>query len=57
VQKDAVTRIAGVITPEAIDNLEGKIGGIFTILKSTQFDEGQCYGYLACIIPEANTNL
>ena len=51
--KDAVTRITGVITPEAIDNLEDEVGGIFTILKSTHFAEGQRYGYLACVIPEA----
>ncbi len=51
-QKSAITKIAGVITPEAVDNLENKIGGIFTILKSTHFDEGQRYGYLACVIPE-----
>jgi hypothetical protein len=36
-QKDAVTRIARVITLEAIDNLNDKIKGIFTILKSTHF--------------------
>ena len=40
-QKSAITKIAGVITPEAVDNLENKIGGIFTILKSNHFDEGQ----------------
>ena len=51
-QKSTVTKIAGVITPEAVDNLENEIGGIFTILKSNHFDEGQCYGYLACVIPE-----
>ncbi len=51
-QKSAITEIAGVITPEAIDNLENKIGGKITILKSTHFDEGQRYGYLACVIPE-----
>ena len=45
-QKSAITEIAGVITPEAADNLENKIGGIFTILKSTHFDKGQRYGYL-----------
>jgi len=28
-QIDAVTKIVGVIMPEAIDNLEDKIGGIF----------------------------
>ena len=41
-----------MITPKAVDNLENKIGGIFTILKSTHFDEGQQYGYLAWVIPE-----
>ncbi len=56
-QKDAVTRIAGVIMLEAIDNLEDELGGIFTILKSTHFTEGQPYGYLACVIPEENTDL
>ncbi len=40
-QKVAITRIAGVNTPEAIDNLKDKIGGIFTILKSIHFAEGQ----------------
>ena len=44
-QKSTVTKIAGVITPEAVDNLENEIGGIFTILKSNHFDEGQRYGY------------
>ena len=28
------------------------MGGIFTILKSNHFDEGQRYGYLACVIPQ-----
>jgi hypothetical protein len=51
-QKSAITKIAGVILPEAINNLKNKIGGIFTILKSTHFDKGQCYGYLVCVIPE-----
>ncbi len=56
-QKGAVMRIAGVITPEAINNLEDKIGGIFTILKSTHFAEGQRNGFLLCIIPEAKYQL
>jgi hypothetical protein len=51
-QKSAITKIAGVITPETVNNLENKIGGILTILKSTHFDKGQLYSYLACIIPE-----
>jgi hypothetical protein len=53
VQKDAFMRVAGVIMPEASNNLEDKIGGIFTDLKSTHFNKGQRYGYHACIIPEA----
>jgi hypothetical protein len=40
-QKDTITRIAQVIMPEAISNLEDKIRGIFTILKSTHFAKGQ----------------
>ena len=51
-QKSTVTKIACVITPEAVDNLDNEIGGIFTILKSNHFDEGQHYGYLACVIPQ-----
>ena len=51
-QKSTVTKIAGVITPEAVNNLENEIGGIFTILKSNHLDEGQRYSYLACVIPE-----
>jgi hypothetical protein len=52
-QKDAIMRIARVIMLEAINNLEDKIRGMFTILKSTHFDKGHHYGYLACVIPEA----
>ncbi len=51
-QKSTVTRIAGAITPEAVNSLENEIGGIFAILKSNHYDEGQHYGYLACVIPE-----
>jgi hypothetical protein len=56
-QKSAITKIPGMITPNAINNLENKIGGIFTILKSTHFDEGQRYGNLACVIPEEKYRL
>ena len=51
-QKSTVMKIADVITPEVVDNLENEIGGIFTILKSNHFNEGQRYGYLQCIIPQ-----
>ncbi len=49
-QKDTITKITGIITPESIDTLENKLGGVFTILKSTHLNEGQKYGFLATVI-------
>ncbi len=40
-QKDAITKITGIITPKSINRLENKLGGAFTKLKSTHFKEGQ----------------
>jgi hypothetical protein len=40
-QKDTITKIMGIITPKSIDTLENKLGGAFTILKSTHFNKGQ----------------
>jgi hypothetical protein len=40
-QKDAITKITGIITFESIDTLENKRSGAFTILKSTHFAKGQ----------------
>ncbi len=51
-QKDTITKITGIITPKSIDTLENKLGGAFTILKSTHFNEGQRYGFLATVIPQ-----
>ncbi len=51
-QKDAITKITGIITPESIDGLENELGGAFTKLKSTHFAEGQRYGFLATVIPQ-----
>jgi hypothetical protein len=51
-QKDAITKIMGIITPKYIYTLENKLGGAFTILKSTNFAKGQRYGYLLCVILE-----
>ncbi len=39
-QKDVITRITGIITPESIDGLENKLGGAFSKLKFTYFAEG-----------------
>ena len=51
-QKDVITRITGIITPESIDGLENELGEAFTKLKSTHFAEGQRYGFLATVIPQ-----
>jgi hypothetical protein len=51
-QKDVITRIMGIITPESIDGLEHELDGAFIKLKSTYFAEGQQYGFLATVIPE-----
>jgi hypothetical protein len=51
-QKDAILRIMGIITPKSINGLKNKLGGAFTKLKSTPFDEGQRYGFLASVIPQ-----
>jgi hypothetical protein len=51
-QKDVITKITGIITPESIDTLKNELGGAFTILKSTHFTNGQRYGFLASVIPE-----
>ncbi len=51
-QKDAITKITGIITPKSIDTLENKLGGVFTIIKSTHFVDGQRYGFLASVIPQ-----
>ncbi len=51
-QKDAITEITGIITPESIDTLENELGGAFTIIKSTHFVDGQRYGFLASMIPQ-----
>ncbi len=51
-QKDAITKITGIITPESIDTLKNKLGGAFTMVKSTHFVDGQRYGFLASVIPQ-----
>ncbi len=52
-QKDTITKIMGIITPKSINTLENELGRAFTILKSTHFNEGQWYGFLATVIPKA----
>jgi hypothetical protein len=40
-QKDAITKITGIITPESIDTLKNELVGAFTILESTHFAMGE----------------
>ncbi len=51
--RDKLTRLNGMIMPEAIDKLEDELGGIFTVAKTHQYAHGQKYGHLASAILEA----
>ena len=55
--RDKMTRLNGVITPAAIDCLEDELGGIFTVVKTHHYEQGQKYGHLASAIPEAKYRL
>jgi hypothetical protein len=46
-----------VITPEAVDKLEDKLGGIFIVTKTHHYEQGQKYGHLASAIPESKYRL
>jgi hypothetical protein len=54
---DKLTRLNGVITPEAVDKLEDELGGIFTIAKTHHYTQGQKYGHLASAIPKSKYRL
>ena len=45
-----ITHLNGIITPEAVNKLEDKLSGVYTIIKTHQYMEGQKYGHLASII-------
>ncbi len=55
--QDKLTRLNGVITPEAVDKLEDELGGIFTVTKTHHYEQGQKYGHLASAIPKAKYRL
>ena len=55
--RDKLTRLSGVITPEAIDKLEDELGGIFTVTKTHHYEQGQKYGHLVSAIPEVKYRL
>jgi hypothetical protein len=45
-----ITRLNGIITPEGINKLEDKLGGVCTLIKMHHYMEGQKYGHLASVI-------
>jgi hypothetical protein len=51
-QKDAITKITGIIIPKSIDTFENKLEGAFTIVKSTHFVDRQCYSFLVSVISQ-----
>ena len=55
--RDKLTRLNGVITPEAVNKLEDELGGIFTVAKTHHYIQGQKYGHLASAIPESKYRL
>ncbi len=55
--RDKLTRLNGVITPEAIDRLKDELGRIFTVAKTHHYEQGQKYGHLASAIPEPKYRL
>jgi hypothetical protein len=54
---DKLTHLNGVITPEAVVNLEDKLGRIFTAAKTHHYTQGQKYGHLASAIPKSKYRL
>jgi hypothetical protein len=55
--QDKLTRLNGIITPEAVDKLEDELGGIFTVAKNHHYVQGQKYGHLTSAIPESKYRL
>jgi hypothetical protein len=55
--RDKLTRLNGVITLEAIDKLNDKLGGIFTVAKTHHYTQEQKYGHLASAIPKSKYRL
>ncbi len=55
--RDKLTRLNGVITPEAADKLKDELGRLFTVTKTHHYEQGQKYGHLASVIPESKYRL
>jgi hypothetical protein len=55
--RDKLTCLNGDITQEAVNKLEDKLGGIFTMAKTHHYTQGQKYGHLASAIPKSKYRL
>ncbi len=56
-QCDKITCLNSIITPEGVDKLEDKLGGVCTLIKTHHYMEGQKYGHLASIIPQGKCRI
>jgi hypothetical protein len=54
---DKLTCLKGMIILEAVNILEDKPSGIFTMAKTHHYTQGQKYGHLASAITESNYRL
>ncbi len=54
---DKLTCLNGMITPEAVNKHEDKLGRIFTVAKTHHYTQGQKYGHLASAIPKSKYRL
>jgi hypothetical protein len=55
--RDKLTCVNSVITLEAVNKLEDKLGGIVTVAKTHHYTQGQKYGHLASAIPKSKYRL
>jgi hypothetical protein len=55
--RNKLTCLNGVITLEAVDRLENKLGEIFAFAKTHNYKQGQKYGHLASAISEPKYRL
>jgi hypothetical protein len=54
---DKLSGFNGMITPDAVNKLKDRLGGIFTMAKTHHYTQGQKYGHLASAIPKSKYRL
>jgi hypothetical protein len=52
-----LTCLNGVITPEAVNKVKDKLGGIFIVVKTHHYTQGQKYCHLASAVPKSKYRL